>query len=63
MSTPSRMGAEAAQDLLGRRDADIVFGEIDAGFEQRDQFQQLLLNRARCGAIRNRPTCCAAMRA
>ena len=35
---------EPAQDLFGRRDADIVLGEIDAGFEQRDQFQQLLLH-------------------
>ncbi len=47
-------GLEPAQDLGGRRHADIVFGEIDAGFEQRDQFQQLLLERrdaARDGAV------------
>ena len=47
-------GREAAQDLRGGRHADIVFGEIDAGFEQRDQFQQLLLERrdaARDGAV------------
>ena len=34
--------AEPAQDLGVGRDADVVFGEIDAGFEQRDQFEQLL---------------------
>ena len=39
------IGVEAPQNLLGRRDADVVFGEIDAGFEQRDQLQQLLLDR------------------
>ena len=43
---------QAAQDLLRRRDADVVFREIDAGFEQRDQFQQLLLDRT--DAPRNR---------
>ena len=39
------IGREPAQDLRGGRDADVVFGEIDAGFEQRDQLQQLLLER------------------
>ena len=38
------IGIEAAQDLGGGRDADVVFGEIDAGFEQRDEFQQLRLD-------------------
>ncbi len=45
-------GLEAAQDLVGGRHADVVFGEIDAGFEQRDQLQQLLLERG--DAARNR---------
>ena len=31
---------QAAQNLRGRRHADVVLGEIDARFEQRDQFQQ-----------------------
>ena len=51
---PSQDRAEAAQDFVRRGDADVVFGEIDAGFEQRDQFEQLLLERreaARDGAI------------
>ena len=39
------IGVQAAQDLCGGRHADIVFGEIDAGFEQRDQLEQLLLDR------------------
>ena len=43
---------EAAQDFGIGRHADIVLGEIDAGFEQRDQFQQLLLQRR--DAARNR---------
>ena len=38
------IGIETAQDLGGGRDADIVLGEIDAGFEQRDQFEQLRLD-------------------
>ncbi len=45
---------QAAQNLGGRRHADVVLGEIDAGFEQRDQFQQLFLQRgqpARDGAF------------
>ena len=51
---PCRIGRQAAQNLCRRSHADIVLGEIDAGFEQGDQFQQLLLQRsqaARDGAI------------
>jgi hypothetical protein len=29
-------GMDAAQDFRGGSDADVVFGEIDAGFEERD---------------------------
>ena len=35
---------DAASDLGLRRDVDIVFGKVDAGFEQRDQFDQGLLH-------------------
>ena len=49
---PPRTGARRRRISAGRRHADIVFGEIDAGFEQRDQFQQLLLQRS--DAPRNR---------
>jgi len=36
---------EPPQDLPGGGHADIVLGEIDAGFEQRDQLQELFLER------------------
>ncbi len=42
---PAMIGLEAAQNFGGRGDADVVFGEVDAGFEQGDQFEQLLLQR------------------
>ena len=59
---PAMHGLEAAQDLRGWRHADIVLGEIDAGFEQRDQFEKLLLERR--DAARDRSAaCCAATRA
>jgi hypothetical protein len=35
-------GGQAAKDLGGRGDTDVVFGEIDTGLQQRDQFQKLL---------------------
>ena len=40
------------QNFFRRGDADIVFGEVDAGFEQGDQFEKLLLERR--DAARNR---------
>ncbi len=35
---------DAARDLRFRGDVDIVFGEVDAGFEKRDQLDQGLLH-------------------
>jgi hypothetical protein len=35
---------EAGEEFLRRGDADVVLGEVDAGFEQGDQFEQLLLD-------------------
>ena len=49
---PALTGREAPQDLRRGRHADVVLGEVDARFEQRDQFQQLLLQR--CDAARYR---------
>ena len=34
------------KDFFRRKDRDIVLGEINPGFEQRDQFHQLLFDRA-----------------
>ena len=56
-------GRQAAQNLRGRRDADIVFGEVDAGFEQGDQLHQLFFQAAQCAARPSRSTCWAATRA
>ena len=39
------MGSMRRRISCGGRHLDIVFGEIDAGFEQRDQLQQMLLHR------------------
>ena len=51
-ATPSATGSQPPQNLRRGRHADIVLGEIDARFEQGDQFQQLLLQRR--DAARNR---------
>ncbi len=40
---------DAPGDLRLRRDVEIVFGKVDAGFEQSDQFDEGLLSRARRG--------------
>ena len=53
---------ETSQDLGGGSDADIVLGEINAGFEERDKFQQLRLDRSKPPGDRPR-RCCAAIRA
>jgi hypothetical protein len=48
-------GTQAAQQFFGRRHVDIVFGEVDAGFEQGDQFGELRLERGqhlRYGSLR-----------
>ena len=38
-----RYGRQAAQNLIRSGDADVVFGEVDAGLQQRDQFEQAAL--------------------
>ena len=38
-------GMQTPQNFLRRRDSNIVFGEIDSGFEKRNQFKKLLLHR------------------
>jgi len=48
----------AAQKLRGGRDADIVLGEIDAGFQQRDQLEQLLLERRDAARYRSTGLLC-----
>ena len=51
----SRIGFEAAQDFGGGGDADVILGEIDAGFEERDEFEQLRFDRGEAagdGALR-----------
>ncbi len=40
-----RNGFEAPQNFLGWRDAHVILREIDAGFEQSDQLQQLFFDR------------------
>ena len=53
-SRPSSIGAEATQNLLVGGNVDIVFGEIDAGLQQRNQLEQLLFQRsdaARYGSL------------
>ena len=42
---PSWIGASRRRISVVGRDVDVVFGEVDAGFEQRDQLEQLLLER------------------
>jgi hypothetical protein len=37
-------GVDAAQDLGGGGDADVVLGEVDAGFKQRDEFEEFGLD-------------------
>ena len=61
-----RIGARRRRISSARRDADVVLGEVDAGFEQRDQFEQLLLERrdaARDRAVRPAARRCAPGRA
>ena len=47
-----RQLADASGDLGLRRHVDVVFGKVDARFEQRDQFHQRLLHRLHAAAER-----------
>ena len=55
--------ADAARDLGLRRHVHVVFGKVDAGFEQRDQLDQRLLHAAATRRLSAPPIWLAAWRA